>query len=241
LGYPEHAAQLTHQALLLAQELGDVYSHVVALFNAAMLAVFRREGPAAQERAETALALATEHGFAYWRAGGTLVRGWALAEQGHIAAGITQMQQGLQAWRATGAAVTVTTFLTMLAAVHGQAGELADAHNLLREAQTLVDRQGERYWQAEIYRLQGQSLLAQALPDTPQAETCFQQALDIARRQEAKSLELRAAVSLSRLWQQQGKRTKARKLLAPIYGWFTEGFDTADLQEAEALLAALEG
>ena len=118
-------------------------------------------------------------------------------------------------------------------------GQVDTGLRLLAEALAEVERTEERVWEAELYRLKGKLLLRQGTPDEHQAETCFLQALDVARRQKAKALELRAAMSLSRLWQQQGKRMDARELLAPIYGWFTEGFDTADLQEAKALLEEL--
>jgi predicted ATPase len=127
----------------------------------------------------------------------------------------------------------------MLAEVHGSLGQPEAGLTALREALALVKTTGERYYAAELHRLQGELLLQHATPEWSHAETCFQQALDLARRQEAKSLELRAAMSLSRLWQQQGKRAEAYDLLAPIYGWFTEGFDTADLQEAKTLLEEL--
>ena len=109
----------------------------------------------------------------------------------------------------------------------------------MTEALATIARSAVRWWEAELYRLKGELLLQHSAAQPEEAEACFQQALDIARRQQAKSLELRAAMSLSRLWQQQGKRDEARELLAPLYGWFTEGFDTADLQEAKALLEAL--
>ena len=127
----------------------------------------------------------------------------------------------------------------MLAEVCDHLGYPEDGLQALAEAHTLVEQQEERYWEAEVYRLQGVLLLRQTETPQAEAETWLRQALDIARRQEAKALELRAAMSLSRLWQQQGKRTEAYELLAPIYGWFTEGFDTADLQDAKALLAEL--
>jgi predicted ATPase len=129
--------------------------------------------------------------------------------------------------------------LALLVEVYGNANQMAEAQPLLHEAQALVDHQGERCWEAELYRLQGELLLKQTISHASPAETCFLQALDVARRQQARSLELRAAMSLSRLWQHQGKRAEARQVLAEIYGWFTEGFDTADLQEARALLKAL--
>ena len=130
-------------------------------------------------------------------------------------------------------------WLALLAEATGNAGQVAEGLALVAEARAWVDIHAERFWEAELHRLQGRLLLQDAPPDAHQAETCFQQALALARRQQAKSLELRAAMSLSRLWQQQGKQVEARELLGPIYGWFTEGFDTADLQEAQALLEEL--
>lgn len=129
----------------------------------------------------------------------------------------------------------------MLAEAYGEDGQAEVGLGLLAEALAHVDRTAERYWEAEIYRLKGALLLRQAVPDAPQAEACFQQALTVARGQQARAWELRAALSLSRLWQQQGKQTAAADLLARLYGWFSEGFDTPDLQEARALLEALGG
>ena len=191
------------------------------------------------EHAEAAVALATAQGFPQWAALGTSLRGWALAMQGQGEEGMAQVRQGIAAYRATGAALLVPYFCTLLADVSAHLGHTEDGLQALAEAHTLVEQQEERWWEAEIHRLRGVLLLRQ--PGTPQAEAeaWLQRALDVARRQEAKSLELRAAMSLSRLWQQQGKRAEAHELLAPIYGWFTEGFDTADLQEAKALLEAL--
>jgi predicted ATPase len=153
--------------------------------------------------------------------------------QGQREEGIAQICQGIAAFRATGAAVYVPYFCTLLADVSAHLGHTEDGIQALTEAHTLIEQHEERYWEAEVSRLRGVLLLRQ--PGTPQdeAEICFQQALAIARRQEAKSLELRAATSLARLWQCQGKRTAAQQLLADVYGWFTEGFDTADLQEAK--------
>ena len=191
------------------------------------------------EHAEAAVALATEQGFPLWAAWGTSLRGWALAMQGQGEEGLAQVRQGLAAWRATGAALLVPYLCTMLAEVADHLGHPADGLQALAEAHTLVEQHEERWWEAEVCRLRGVLLLRQ--PGTPpaEAETWLQRALDVARRQQAKSLELRAAMSLARLWQQQGKRDEARELLAPVYGWFTEGFDTADLQEAKTLLDEL--
>jgi adenylate cyclase len=191
------------------------------------------------EQADTVVALSTEQGFPYWVALGTSWRGWALALQGQREEGLRQVRQGIAAYRATGAGMFVPYFCTALAEVYANLGHLAHSLQALAEAQTLVEQHDERWWEAEVYRLRGVLLLRQ--PGTPQeeAETWLRRALDVARRQEAKALELRAAMSLARLWQQQGKRAEARQLLAPIYDWFTEGFDTADLREARSLLAAL--
>jgi predicted ATPase len=159
--------------------------------------------------------------------------------QGQGEAGMAQVCQGIAAYRATEAPLLVAYYCTLLADVSAHLGRTEEGLQALAEAHTLVEQHEERLWEAEIHRLRGVLLLQQ--PGTPQAEaeTWLQRALDIARRQEAKSLELRAAMSLSRLWQQQGKQAEAHALLAPIYGWFTEGFDTKDLQEAKVLLEAL--
>ncbi len=153
--------------------------------------------------------------------------------------GLAQMQQGLAANRATGTAIDMPFWLAQLAEAYGQAGQVDEGLHLLVEALAVVDNTGVRASEAELHRLHGALLLQQTVPETQAAEACFQRVLTVARGQQAKSLELRAAMSLSRLWQHQGKRQEAYDLLAPVYGWFTEGFDTADLQEAKALLEAL--
>ena len=152
---------------------------------------------------------------------------------------MAQMQQGLAGWRATGAAVLRPYGLALLAKASAQVGQREAGLALLAEALAVLNDTGERRWEAELHRLKGELLLARAAGHDAEAETCFRQALDIARRQQARSWELRAAMGLARLWQQQGKRTEARELLAPSYGWFTEGFDTADLQDAKVWLEAL--
>jgi len=207
-----------------------------------MLHQSRREQQAAHERAEALMALATEQGFAQYVARATIMRGWAFAAQGQGAEGTAQMRQGLAANQATGSELQRPYYLALLAEAYGSIGQTAEGLSLLAEALATVDRTGERGREAELHGLQGELLLAQAgdRQQVPEAEACFHQALAVARRQQAKSLELRAATSLSRLWQQQGKQAEAHELLAPIYGWFTEGFDTKDLQEAKALLEALQ-
>ena len=228
-----------HEALALAHALSHPFSLACVRCRAAYVYQWHRDVPAVHAQAEAAVALATAQGFPQWAAAGTCLRGWALAMQGQDAEGMAQIRQGIAAVRATGAALFVPYLCTILADVAAHLDHPEDALHALAEAHTLVEQQAERWWEAEICRLRGVLLLRQ--PGTPQeeAETWLQRALDVARRQEAKSLELRAAMSLARLWQQQGKRTEARTLLTPIYAWFTEGFDTADLHEAKTLLEEL--
>jgi predicted ATPase len=239
LGYPGQAMAHIHEALALARALSHPFSLAFAWCWAAMVSQMRRDVPAAYEQAEAAVTLSTEHGFPGWTALSTLVRGWALAMQGHGEAGILQGQQRFAAFRATGAALFVPYCCAVLADVSAHLGCTADGLQALAEAHTFVEQHEERWWEVEVARLRGVLLLRQTGTPQEEAETWLQRALDVARRQEAKSLELRAAMSLARLWQQQGKRTAAYDLLAPIYGWFTEGFDTVDLQEAKALLDEL--
>jgi predicted ATPase len=239
LGYPEQALARLHDALTLAHALLHPFSLAVAQWWAACIYQFRRDVPAVHEQAEAAVALSTEQGFPQWAAWGTNLRGWARAMQGQGEDGMAEVRQGIAACRATGTALFVSYFYTVLADVAAHLSHTADGLQALAEAHTLVEQQEERWWEAEVYRLRGVLLLRQTGTPQAEAETWLQRALDVARRQEAKSLELRAAMSLGRLWQQQGKRQEAYDLLAPIYHWFTEGFDTADLQDARALLAEL--
>jgi predicted ATPase len=239
LGYPEQALTRLHEASALGHTLAHPFSLAFARCRAAGVLQLCRDVPAVYEQAEAAVVLSTEQGFTQWAVIGTSMRGWALAMQGQGAAGIAQIRQGIAAYRATGAALHVPYFCTLLADVAAHLGHTADSLQVLAEAHTLVEQNEERWWEAEVCRLRGVLLLRQAVPQPEEAEACFQRALEVARRQQAKSLELRAAMSLARLWQQQDRRAEAHELLAPVYGWFTEGFDTADLQEAKALLEAL--
>jgi predicted ATPase len=199
----------------------------------------RRDVSATYEHAEAAVALASEQGFPQWVAMGTILRGWALALESRSEEGMAQVREGLTAWRAIGAGRLVPYYGTVLADVSAHLSYTAEGLQALDEAHTLVEQHEERWWEAEVCRLRGVLLLRQPGASLEEAEAWLQRALDVARRQEAKSLELRAAMDVSRLWQQQGKRTEAHALLAPIYGWFSEGFDTADLQEAKVLLEEL--
>jgi TOMM system kinase/cyclase fusion protein len=239
MGYPDQALAHINDAPTLAHELSHPFSLAWARCWAAFVSQFRRDVLAVHEQAEAAVALSTAQGFPLWAAHGTSLRGWARAMQGQGEEGMAQVRQGIAAVRATGAALFVPYYCTVLAEVCDHLGHTEDGLQALAEAYTLVEQQEERWWEAEVCRLRG--VLLRKHPGTPQAEAeaWLQRALDVARRQQAKSLELRAAMSLSRLWQQQGKRAEAHALLAPVYSWFTEGFDTADLQEARALLDAL--
>jgi predicted ATPase len=189
--------------------------------------------------AEAVMPLAHDQGFVLRLEGGRILRGWALATQGDVDEGLAQIRQGLAAHQEIGPNLGQPYRLSLLAEVYGQAAQPEAGLQALAEALTLVGTTEERWWEAELYRLQGVLRLQLPSPEVLQAEASFQQALAVARGQQAKALELRAALSLSRLWQQRGERDEARELLAPIYGWFTEGFDTPDLLEAKALLEAL--
>jgi class 3 adenylate cyclase/predicted ATPase len=239
LGYPDQALERSRAALMLAQERAHPFSLTFALYEAALLHQFRRERPVTLELAERAMRVSTEQGFASWLAPGTIVQGWALSQQGQGEEGIAQMRHGLAAYLATGAELGRPRQLAMLAEAYGRVGQTVEGLAILAEALTAVHKTGGHSYEAELYRLKGELLLQQPAGNGDEAETCFRQALDVAYRQQAKSWELRAALSLSRLWQRQGKRAEAHALLMPIYNWFTEGFDTVDLQEATALIEEL--
>jgi class 3 adenylate cyclase/predicted ATPase len=239
LGYPEQARQKSTEALCLAEALAHPHILASTLVIAAHCYQLRREVRTTHAQAETVVTLATEQGFPFWLAEATIFVGWAQAAQGQEAEGIVQIQQGLATRQAIGLELTQPVYLSMLAEAHEHIGQPTEGLTVLADALTRVDTTGERWREAELYRLRGELLLAASAENHRETEACFRQALSMAHQQQAKSLELRTAMSLGRLWQQQGKRFEARELLAPIYGWFTEGFDTADLQEAKALLEEL--
>jgi predicted ATPase len=239
LGYPAQAQAAGLAAVSWARELRHPMSVAGALFFAMLLHWLRREAPRCRELAETLIALAAEQGMAHYRAGGVLWRGWALNEGGLRAEGVAQLRQGAADFQATGVQVYRTVTPAMLAEVLVQQGQVEEGLAELAEAFAVVRDGGEPYWEAELHRLQGEFLLQRAEGEArgrAEAEACFRQALTVARRQSAKALELRAAMSLTRLYQKQGRPGEARPMLAECYGWFTEGFDTPDLQEAKALL-----
>jgi predicted ATPase len=237
LGYPDRAAQRSCEALALARGFPHSYTLAYALEFAAWFHHFRREEQRTQECAEAATELSREQGFMVFVEWGTIWRGWALSTRGEE--GISQIWQGLAAWRALGGEIMRPCLLALLAEAYGKTWQSEEALAVLAEALALADKSGERHYQAELHRLQGEFLLASPTENQSEAEACFCQAIAIARRQSAKSLELRAVMSLSRLYQKQGKQAEARPMLAEIYGWFTEGFDTPDLVDAAAQLNSL--
>jgi predicted ATPase len=239
LGYPDQGLARNEEAVTLAQQVAHPFSLAFTLCLSTIFYSCCREMRFTQERAEATIILAKEQGFPYWMAFGSILRGWALAHQGQVKEGIAQIDQGLSDFRATGAEIWGPYWLMLLAEAHGMTGEAEEGLALLTQALTLADTTGQRWCEAELQRLKGILLLQQSSDNQHEVETCFQQAISIARSQQAKSFELRTATSLARLWYQQGKRQEAHDLLAPVYGWFTEGFDTADVQEAQALLEAL--
>ena len=259
LGYPEQARQTIARGLTLARGLVHPSSLCFALVYASYIHFHRHEWQLTQEHAEAVIGIATEHEFPHWVQYGQMVRGYALAYQGRAEEGIAEIYRGLAGQRAAGTEAGRSVFPYLLAAAYGQAERFEEGLNILTEALAFVDRTEERFYEAELYRLRGELTLKKSsvrrpvseVPNTQhptpsihaeverEAEECFLKAIEVARRQRAKSWELRAATSLARLWQQQGKKQEAHQMLADIYNWFTEGFDTKDLQEAKALLEEL--
>ena len=230
LGYPDQAVAGIQAALALAQQLDHPLSLTMALRWSAVVHHLRREVPLTQARAEAAMTIATNQGFPQQLAQATALRDWALAANSQGEEGRAQIQQGLAAYQATRTPWGRSDYLALLAEAFAQVGQVTKGLEALAEGLATVAKSEVRWWEAELYRLRGELLLQQTVTHPEEAEGCFQQ---------ARSWELRAAVSLIRLWQRQGKRAEAHELLAPVYGWFTEGFDTADLREAKALLDAL--
>ena len=239
LGYPNSALKRSDEALALAERLSHPRSLGFALYFVGTLRQFRCETGAAQMNAESLTTLSLEHGYSDFLALATILRGCAMAAQKHSEEGIAQIREGMAALRATGFELARPRFLCSLAEACMEAGRLDDALDALTEALAAADQREERQAEAEIYRLKGELLLKQGDSSTAEAQSCFERAIEIARSQSAKSWELRATVSLARLFVRQEKRDEARMINAEIYGWFTEGLDTADLKDAKALLDEL--
>jgi class 3 adenylate cyclase/predicted ATPase len=241
LGYPAQAFKKGGEALALAQRLSDPFSLAFAEFFVGVLHQYRRDARAVQETAEGAIALSTEQGFIQLLADATALRGWAIAEQGHHEEGIVQIQEGLAASRVIGVELFRPYFLCLLAEAYMETGRLDDGLNALTEALATGDEHENWHNRAEIHRLKGELLLRQHGSNAAAAQSSFRRATEIAREQSAKSWELRATTSLARLLASQGRRDEALTMLANIYNWFTEGFDSADLKDAKALLDELGG
>ncbi len=238
LGYPEQALQQSQEALALARELDHVFSLAdVLCFAGCLFHKMRRDAPALKDDAEELMRLSKEIGFPSWLGAGTSYWGEALAMLGQIEEGMAQMREGVAARQSRGARCYLSGILGALAEAQAKTGHPEEGLTTLTEALALMEQSDERYCEAELYRLKGELLLVQG--DESEAEISLHKAIEVARRQRAKSWELRAVMSLSRLWQRQGKKAEAHQMLAEIYNWFSEGFDTIDLKETKVLLEEL--
>ncbi len=240
-GYPDQSLETIDAAVALGQQLAHPYSLIFALTLNAVLCQWRGDIEGMQTRAEAVVDLANEHAFPLFKALGETYLGWVRAAQGYGAAGIDQIRQGITAVQATGTNLTHPFMVALLAQAHRIAGKLDDGLRLLTDVLSSAPQTEERWYEAELYRLQGEFTLDRDASALAEAEACFEQALIIARQQRAKSWELRTTLSLSRLWRSQGRRDEARQCLASVLETFTEGFDTTDLREAQAWLDALQG
>jgi predicted ATPase len=244
LGYPDQASKKLEEALALAQKQRHAFSLAVAILNVDAALVLRREWPALQQKAEAAIALCTEQGFGSILSQATIQRGCALAQQGQAEEGIALMRGGLETMLAMGSTLFRPFFLCFLAEACLTSGRFEEGLAAAVEAIAIMGETNERCYEAELYRLKGSLILRHAGTEAQpgiqaEAEECFRKSIEVARQQEAKSFELRAVTSLSRLWKRQGKEAEARQILAEIYGWFSEGLDTKDLKDAKALLEQL--
>jgi predicted ATPase len=238
LGYPDQARQRSEEAVSLAREWGHPFVKAFALFFAAQSHVYQREVHPVGQKAGATIALSSKHGITFWLAAGMCAMGWALVEEGRLDEGITQHLQAQAMLQAIGAELGILQHLPLLAEAYRKAEMVPEGLAVLDRALALVQATGCRMDEPEVHRLKGELLLVRGGAE-PEAEKCFQRAIEVARRQQAKSWELRATMSLCRLWQKQGKQEQARQALTEIYSWFTEGFDTPDLREATALLEEL--
>jgi predicted ATPase len=238
-GYPDRALERGNECIALAEALAHPFTLTFAQNALGQLHTWRRESRAAQKTAERMMVLSTEHGFMFWLAVSRILRGAAIANQERFEEGIAQMQEGLAGLRDAGAENGRPQNLSLLAEICMKTGRLDDGLSALTAALAAVDEQGNRHYEAETYRLKGELLLRQDDSNTAETQNCFRRAIEIAREQSAKSWELRATMSFARLHATQRKRDEARVMLADIYNWFTEGFDTADLIDPRALLDEL--
>jgi predicted ATPase len=237
LGYPDQALAQSNAAIAEARRLAHPPTLAVSLALGTVLTSLVGDDAALDQRAEQLTEVATERGFPYWRAQGAIYRGWVKVKRGDLTEGMSMLRSGSAAYRATGAEAWTSYHLTLLARICESAGQDEEGSTLLDEASQIVEGTGARWLAAELNRHKGRLLLRQGCHEA--AEELYRKALSIAEEQKAKLWELRAAVSLARLWREQGRSADAHDFLAPIYGWFTEGFDAPDLVEAKALLDAL--
>ena len=238
-GYPDQSARAADRALAYSRELGHAHTLAYALAWAGRAAVFARDVATACARSNDCAALASEHGFPQWAAVGRILRGWADAQQGEATTGIPRIRDGLAGYEATGSRAHTPLYLTLLAEALALSGKIEEGLATLDHALAKAAVSGEKGWNAEIHRLRGELTGRLPYPDTAKAEDSFLTALAVAREQGTRGYELRAATSLARLWREQGRPGAARDLLAPLYGSFTEGFDTPDLKDANTLLHQL--
>jgi predicted ATPase len=239
LGFPDAALRDAATAVEAARETGQAASLMFALYMTAFFHVLCGNYEVATVRARELFALAKEKDALMWKASGLMHEGCALAATGKTAAAIEMLSNGIVGYRSTGATLSITAYLSNLAQAYSDIGRFDDAWRCIGEAVTVIESAEERWYEADVHRTGGEIALKSPRPDAAKAEKYFDRALVVARQQQAKSWELRAAMSMARLWRHQGKRDEARELLAPVYGWFTEGFDTRDLKDAKALLDQL--
>jgi predicted ATPase len=239
LGYPAAALGDAKYALMNAREIGQAVTLMYALFHASLTHIFCGNYATANAVVNELAALADEKGTLFWKTHGMTHQGFLLAFAGKASNAVQVITSGITKMRSTGSTNWMPLRLSYLARVHADLDQFDDAWRCIGEAMTATDTTGQKWCEAEVHRIAGEIALKSPEPDAAKAEAYFERALAVARRQQAKSWELRAAMSMARLWRDQGKRDEARELLAPVYGWFTEGFDTLDLKEAKALLDEL--
>jgi predicted ATPase len=239
LGYPAASRSDAEHAVKDAHETGQASALMVALQGAGGDDIYRGDYGAANVSLGELVGLANERGASYWKALGTAMLGWLFAATGKGSDAVRAITSGITSLRSAGTTLYETQHLQYLALAYGELGQLDDARRCIDDALNIVERSNERWCEAEVHRTAGEIALKSLTPDLVKAEAYFARALALARQQQTKSWELRAAMSMARLWRDQGKRKEARDLLAPVYGWFTEGFDTLDLKEAKALLDQL--
>jgi predicted ATPase len=239
LGYPDMALRDAERALKEARGIGHAATLLYALSHTSWTHIDRGDYGAATAQSDETVAVADEKGTLLWKAFGRLNKGCVLALTGNASNAIGMITSGIAEWRSTGATLWLPLYLASLAEAYAALGHPDEAWRCIGEAMTAIETTNETWFEAEANRIAGEIALLSAEPDVTKAEASFERALSVARQQQAKSWELRASMSLARLWRDQGKVQQARELLAPVYGWFTEGFDTRDLKEAKALLEEL--